>query len=74
MFNDLAKKEQLTRIGQSVKSQEKVTLKLEISCKTYPAYNAALRGDNAMPPKLKHYAISTGANFELKPPSVGSPS
>ncbi|MFW1558582.1 hypothetical protein ACEV9D_22520, partial [Vibrio parahaemolyticus] len=43
LFNDLAKKEQLTRIGQSVKSQEKVTLKLEISCKTYPAYNAQLR-------------------------------
>ncbi|WP_206358450.1 hypothetical protein, partial [Vibrio parahaemolyticus] len=45
LFNDLAKKEQLTRIGQSVKSQEKVTLKLEISCKTYPAYNAQLRGE-----------------------------
>uniref|UniRef100_UPI001482D6C0 hypothetical protein n=1 Tax=Vibrio kanaloae TaxID=170673 RepID=UPI001482D6C0 len=45
LFNDLAKKEQLTRIGQSVKSQEKVTLKLEISCKTYPTYNALLRGE-----------------------------
>ncbi|HHF3152707.1 TPA: hypothetical protein ACPJ2A_004586 [Vibrio diabolicus] len=45
LFNDLARKAQLIRIGQSVKSQEKVTLKLEIGCKTYSAYNALLRGE-----------------------------
>ncbi|MFW1058613.1 hypothetical protein, partial [Vibrio parahaemolyticus] len=59
LFNDLAKKEQLTRIGQSVKSQEKVTLKLEISCKTYPAYNAALSGEQRQPPSLNHCTLNT---------------
>ena len=43
---------------QSVKPREKVTLKIEINCKTHPAYNAALSGEqrdhNPKPLRPKH--------------------
>ncbi|HHX8679545.1 hypothetical protein J4H63_14580 [Vibrio alginolyticus] len=47
------------RIKQSDKPQEKESLTQGISSKTHPAYNAALRGEQRIPPKLNHCAVNT---------------
>ncbi|MCS0028762.1 hypothetical protein NB572_14730 [Vibrio alginolyticus] len=50
------------RIKQSDKPQEKESLTQGISSKTHPAYNAALRGEQRIPPKLNHCAVNTKAD------------
>ncbi|MDF9401691.1 hypothetical protein EYW48_20635 [Vibrio sp. 1180_3] len=45
-----------------------------LTLKTHPTHNAQLRGEQRYHPNLKHCAINTKGEVEVKMPSVGNPS